>query len=94
MHLIQRRPWRSQKYDKWEEREREITIATPPTTTLNRNNKKNQHENSRISLDSSRKTPTDHRFAPLPNSILASFAVAIMPYTTARSNAAPLPPSI
>ena len=36
--------------------EREITTATPSIPTLNRNNKKNQHEDSSRSLDVSRKT--------------------------------------
>jgi hypothetical protein len=71
--------------------ERESTTTTLPTTTLNRNNKKNQHEDSRISIDASRKTPTDRRFVPPLNNILAGFAVAIVPCTTPRSYATPLP---
>jgi hypothetical protein len=77
--------------------EGEITAATttaPTTTILNTYNKKNQHEDLRISLDASRKTPTDGLFAPSPNSILVGFVVAIVPCTTPRSNAAPLLPSI
>jgi hypothetical protein len=50
-------------------------ITTATATTFNRNSKKNQHEDSRISLDSSRRTPTDRRFAPLPNNILAGYVV-------------------
>ena len=67
--------------------EGEITTApTTQHTTINRNNKKNQHEDSRISLDgASQKTPTIGRFAPPPNSILAGFTVAIVPCTTPRS---------
>jgi hypothetical protein len=84
--------------------EGEITATTTITAPLNRNNKKiqhedsnnkkNKHEDSRMSLDASRKTSTDGRFAPPPNNVLASFAVAIVPCTTPRSYAAPLPPSI
>jgi hypothetical protein len=73
--------------------EGEITIETT-TTPLNTNNKKNQHEDSRMSLDASQKTPTDGRFVPPPNNILAGFAVAIVPCTTPRSYVTPLSPSI
>ena len=62
--------------------EGEITTATttaPTTTTLNSNNKKSQHEDSKINLDSSRRIPTDRRFAPPPNSILAGYAMTIVP---------------
>jgi hypothetical protein len=61
------------------------------TTTVNRINNNNT---TRIILNASRKTPTDRRFAPPPNGMVAGFAVAIVPYTTPRSYAAPLPPSI
>ena len=64
------------------------TTTTPTTITLNRNNKKKQHGDSSISLDSSRRTPTDRRFAPPPNSILAGYSVTIVPCTIPR--AAPL----
>jgi hypothetical protein len=64
------------------------------TTTLNRNNNNNNNITTRVILDASRKTPNDHRFTPPLNSILAGFAVAIVPCTTPRSYAAPLPPSI
>jgi hypothetical protein len=58
-------------------------------TTINNNTK----TDSRISLDTSRKTSTEHRFAPPPNSILVAFTVAIVPTTTPRSYADSLPPS-
>jgi hypothetical protein len=70
-----------------------ITTATT-TTTLNRNSKKNQHEDSKINLDSSRRTSIDCRFAPPPNNILVGYAVTIVPCTTPHSYAALLPPSI
>jgi hypothetical protein len=94
------RAWRQSRYNDSREvqcGEEKITttITTAPTTiTLNRNNKKKQHGNSSISLDSSRRTLTDRRFAPPPNSILAGYSVTLVPDTNSRSYAAPLPPSI
>jgi len=38
--------------------------------------------------------PTERRFAPPPNNILAGFTVTVVPSTTPCSYATPLPPSI
>jgi hypothetical protein len=93
------RAWRQTKYNKsrkvqWGREKLQQQQTTAPPTTLDRNNKKNQHENLRISLDSSKRTSIDRRFAPPLNNILAGYSVTIVSCTTPRSYAALLPPSI